>query len=106
MTATAARAGLLVCHSCAQLNRRAEEPVDLECARCGAALHWRKPDSLLLSWILLAMAGARTAARKKAPPGPEGNKRYTPKKPAPKPIPAPKPSWRERRAAKASDRSD
>ncbi len=56
MTATAARAGLLVCHSCAQLNRRTEEPVDLECARCGAALHWRKPDSLLLSWILLAMA--------------------------------------------------
>jgi len=43
------------------------------------------------------------AARKKGPTGPESNKRYTPKKPAPKPIPAPKPSWRERRAAKASD---
>ena len=48
-------------------------------------------------------AEARSAARKKAPAGPEGNKRYTPKKPAPKPVPAPKPSWRERRAAKASD---
>ncbi len=49
-----------------------------------------------------AAAESRTA-RKKAPTGPESNKRYTPKKPAPKPIPAPKPSWRERRAAKASD---
>jgi hypothetical protein len=48
-------------------------------------------------------AAESRAARKKAPAGPEGNKRYTPKKPAPKPIPAPKPSRRERRAAKASD---
>jgi len=48
-------------------------------------------------------AEARSAARKKTPAGPEGNKRYTPKKPAPRPVPAPKPSWRERRAAKASD---
>ncbi|MGZ5104883.1 MAG: paraquat-inducible protein A [Usitatibacter sp.] len=56
MTATAARAGFLVCEACSQLNRRSEALVDLECARCGAALHWRKPDSLLLSWVLLAMA--------------------------------------------------
>jgi paraquat-inducible protein A len=56
MMPTAARSGLLVCHSCAQLNRPAGERVELACARCGAALHWRKPDSLLLSWILLAMA--------------------------------------------------
>jgi hypothetical protein len=48
-------------------------------------------------------AEARSAARKKTPAGPEGNKRYTPKKPAPRPVPAPKPSWRERRAARASD---
>lgn len=48
-------------------------------------------------------AEARGASRRKAPPGPESNKRYTPKKPAPRPIPAPKPSWRERRAARASD---
>ena len=47
-------------------------------------------------------AEARTA-RKKTPTGPEGNKRYTPKKPAPRPVPAAKPSWRERRAAKTSD---
>ena len=48
-------------------------------------------------------AAETRAARKKAAAGPESNKRYTPKKPAPKPIPPPKPSWRERRAAKASD---
>ena len=47
-------------------------------------------------------AEQRTTA-KKGPATPESNKRYTPKKPPPKPIPAPKPSWRERRAAKASD---
>jgi len=48
-------------------------------------------------------AASDRAGRKKAPTGPEANKRYTPKKPAPKPVPEPKPSWRERRAAKASD---
>lgn len=48
-------------------------------------------------------AGGRTSGRSKAPKGPEGNKRYTPKKPAPPPIPVAKPSWRERRATKASD---
>jgi paraquat-inducible protein A len=56
MIPTAARSGLLVCHSCAMLNRHTGDRVDLACARCGALLHWRKPDSLLLSWILLAMA--------------------------------------------------
>jgi hypothetical protein len=48
-------------------------------------------------------AAESRSARKKGPTGPEGNKRYTPKKPTPPPIPTPKPSWRERRAAKASD---
>ena len=48
-------------------------------------------------------AGGRTSGKSKAPKGPEGNKRYTPKKPAPPPIPVAKPSWRERRATKASD---
>ncbi|MGD0880963.1 MAG: hypothetical protein ABSB09_05285 [Acidimicrobiales bacterium] len=55
-----------------------------------------------------AAASGRTAAearsaRTKGPPAPEGNKRYTPKKPAPRTPPPPKPSWRERRAAKTSD---
>jgi hypothetical protein len=40
---------------------------------------------------------------KKGPATPEANKRYTPKRPAPPVPPAPKPSWRERRAAKAGD---
>ena len=48
-------------------------------------------------------AAEARSARKKAPTGPEANKRFTPKKPPPKPVPAPKPSWRERRAAKTSD---
>ena len=48
-------------------------------------------------------AAEQRSARKKGPSTPEGNKRYTPKKPPPKPVPAPKPSWRERRAAKAAD---
>jgi paraquat-inducible protein A len=58
MIPTAARSGLLVCHSCALINRGRAEGVDLACARCGAVLHLRKPDSLLLSWILLVMAMA------------------------------------------------
>ena len=48
-------------------------------------------------------AAEARAARKKGPTGPEANKRFTPKKPAPKPVPAPKPSWRERREAKTAD---
>jgi hypothetical protein len=62
----------------------------------------------------IVTAGARPArtprtaadsrsARKKGPPVPEGNKRYTPKKPAPPAPPAPKPSRRERRAAQTPD---
>jgi hypothetical protein len=48
-------------------------------------------------------AGTRAGGRKKGPGGPEANKRYTPKKPVRPPPPPPKPSWRERRAEKASD---
>jgi hypothetical protein len=48
-------------------------------------------------------AAEARAARKKGPTGPEANKRFTPKKPAPKPLPPPKPTRRERREAKASD---
>ena len=45
-------------------------------------------------------------SRSKGPALPEGNKRYTPKKPTPPPPPAPKPSWSERRAAKSAGSSD
>lgn len=48
-------------------------------------------------------AGGRTGRRSKGPAAPQGNKRYTPKAPVRPSPPAPKPSWRERRADKASD---
>ena len=58
MSATAAREGLLVCHACAQIQRPCSDPSRMGCTRCGAVLHWRKPDSLLNSWVLLATAAA------------------------------------------------
>jgi paraquat-inducible protein A len=58
MIATAARTGLLVCRACAQIHRHPGAAIDLGCTRCGATLHWRKPDSLLLSWVLLSAAAA------------------------------------------------
>jgi hypothetical protein len=42
----------------------------------------------------------RSKSKSKSKSGPEANKRYTPKRPAP---PAPKPSWRERRAAQSNE---
>lgn len=48
-------------------------------------------------------AGGRAGRRSKGPAAPQGNKRYTPKTPTRPTPPAPKPSWRERRAAKASE---
>ena len=48
-------------------------------------------------------AGGRTGGRSKGPAAPQGNKRYTPKAPVRPSPPPPKPSWRERRAAKAPD---
>lgn len=48
-------------------------------------------------------SGTRTGGRSKAPAAPTGNKRYTPKAPTRPAPPPPKPSWRERRSAKATD---
>ena len=48
-------------------------------------------------------AEGRTSGRSKGPAAPQGNKRYTPKAPTRPAPPPPKPSWRERRSAKASD---
>jgi len=53
---TAARAGLLVCHTCSKLARPAaaiEHPV---CPRCSTPLHWRKTDSIHRTWALLIAA--------------------------------------------------
>lgn len=52
---TAADAGLLACHACGLLSRPAAGH-DLACARCGAGLHLRKPDSISRSWAFLIAA--------------------------------------------------
>jgi paraquat-inducible protein A len=65
VTATATRAGLLVCETCNQLNRpMGTDPGSqvlgsvpgFACARCGASLHWRKPDSLARAWAFTLAA--------------------------------------------------
>ena len=55
MTATAMRHGLFLCDVCEQLNRvtPGENP---GCARCGAQLHGRIPDSITTTWAYLAAA--------------------------------------------------
>lgn len=57
MAATATEAGLLVCHACHLLNRPCGVTHDLICARCGASLHVRKPDSIGRAWVYLIAAG-------------------------------------------------
>jgi len=52
----AAKAGFMTCHICHQLNHAAHGGHDSACARCGAALHFRKPDSIARSWALLIAA--------------------------------------------------
>jgi paraquat-inducible protein A len=55
MTATAAASGLLVCPACGLLNRPAAEG-NWHCARCAAAIHWRKPGSIARTWSFLLAA--------------------------------------------------
>ena len=55
MTATAASRGLMRCEACALLNRAAPHET-LACARCGAHLHVRKPDSVRRAWAFLLAA--------------------------------------------------
>jgi paraquat-inducible protein A len=52
---TATAAGLLRCDACAMLNRSAPHD-EAACARCGAHLHVRKPNSLSRAWAFLAAA--------------------------------------------------
>jgi paraquat-inducible protein A len=55
LTTTALREGLWMCLACEQLHRA--PAVDAaSCARCGAAIHARKPDSVRRCWALLATA--------------------------------------------------
>ncbi len=52
---TAKAAGLLACHGCQLLSASpaGAAAAVLQCPRCGAALHWRKPESLARTWALL-----------------------------------------------------
>lgn len=50
---TAAAAGLVSCHACQLLNRPLAAGRAQACARCGATLHARKPDSLGRTWAFL-----------------------------------------------------
>lgn len=54
--ATAASLGLLVCHACGLLSRPPPNVHDARCPRCGAHLHFRKPDSITRTWALLITA--------------------------------------------------
>jgi paraquat-inducible protein A len=54
--AMAAEAGLLSCRACALLNRPAKKKHALACARCGASLHLRKPDSIAHTLAFLIAA--------------------------------------------------
>ncbi|HTY77525.1 MAG TPA: paraquat-inducible protein A [Candidatus Bathyarchaeia archaeon] len=57
MTAiTAARAGFMACHACGLVHRADAHAHGIVCARCGAALHLRKPNSVTRTWALLIAA--------------------------------------------------
>lgn len=55
---TAAKAGLISCHSCQLLSRHVDAGSrrQLRCPRCGALLHKRKPASLARTWALVIAA--------------------------------------------------
>jgi paraquat-inducible protein A len=55
MIATAIGAGLVRCEACAMLNRAGAHS-ECACARCGAHLHARKPNSASRAWAFLAAA--------------------------------------------------
>lgn len=55
MIRTAAREGLMYCGACSMLNRGAGKHA-LACARCGAQLHLRKPNSVSRAWAFLVAA--------------------------------------------------
>ena len=55
---TAARAGLVNCHSCSLLVHHLPESSrkQVRCPRCGARLHRRKPNSIVRTWALVIAA--------------------------------------------------
>jgi paraquat-inducible protein A len=56
MTPTALGEGLWNCLACEQLNRAPAKADAASCARCGAAIHARKPNSFRRAWALLISA--------------------------------------------------
>ncbi|MBN3789781.1 paraquat-inducible protein A [Burkholderia sp. Ac-20353] len=61
-TTTSARAGMASCHACGHVQKLAQphtgdpHPAPQRCARCGAALHARFPNSLARTWAFLIAA--------------------------------------------------
>jgi paraquat-inducible protein A len=53
---SAARSGLLLCLDCGLVARAVPGGDGLDCPRCGAALHFRKPDSIRRAWSFLIAA--------------------------------------------------
>lgn len=53
---TAAQAGLVSCETCGLLSRPARAAQPGHCARCGALLEWRRPNSIQYAWALLIAA--------------------------------------------------
>ena len=55
---TAAGAGLYACQACDLVSRPPGGAAEPLCPRCGAHLHWRKPESVGRSWAWLLAAAA------------------------------------------------
>ncbi|TCK32428.1 paraquat-inducible protein A [Paraburkholderia sp. BL8N3] len=53
---TAARAGIFACHDCGLLSKARAHAHEGECPRCGAPLHFRKPESIARTWAFLIAA--------------------------------------------------
>ena len=49
-------AGILVCTECHELNKQEADVDEQSCARCGAQVHARRPNSLTRTWALLITA--------------------------------------------------
>lgn len=49
-------AGILICTECHQLNRQQPNAHRQTCTRCGAAVHARRPNSVMRTWALLLTA--------------------------------------------------
>jgi paraquat-inducible protein A len=53
---TASDSGLVSCHACGNVQKRARAGAPQHCARCGAHIHERNPDSLMRTTALLIAA--------------------------------------------------